>query len=183
MGAMGGLLACGSPPLSQSGPGDTGSEVVAGPSQAPDQLAAAAICINELMAVNDYALVLDDGSSPDWVELHNPTDRSVSLDGWKLHGEGAEGGTGSLDGLSMEPGGFLLLYADEGAGRGPLSQPFKLNSDGGAVWLESPDGGGERLSFGWMDDDHSVAKTTDCCEEPDCLEHRYRGSPGASNLE
>jgi len=175
------LCGCGQEPIRKDTAGvDTEDRVVAGPSQSPDQQAAAAICINELMPVNDHALVLDDGATPDWVELHNPAELTVALDGWQLHNE-TDGGSASLDGLSIEAGGYLLLFADEGAQNEPEHLPFKLVSDGGALWLESPDGGGERLTFGWADDDHAIAKATDCCTEADCLEHRYRGTPGDTN--
>ena len=177
------LTACGAPTLDQSSGTDVADEsTLTGPSQTPAEAAATTICINELMPVNDFSLVLDDGNSPDWVELHNPSDYLVSLDGWQLHNE-ATGVSGALDGLSIEAGAWLLLYADEGEQGGALSLPFKLSSDGGSLWLESPDGGGERLTFGWSDDDHAIAKQTDCCDIADCLEHRYRGSPGESNSE
>lgn len=175
-------IGCGSDPVPKdTGPVvDTTDRVVVGPSESPDQVAARAVCINELMAVNDYALVLEDGASPDWIELHNPSESTVALDGWTLENE-ADGQSASLDGLAVEPGGFLLLYADDSAQSGAEHLAFKLSSDGGSVRLKAPDGGGERLGFGSIDDDHSVARNTDCCPEPDCLAHRYRGTPGESN--
>jgi len=177
-------VGCGSAPATKdTGPAvDTDDRVVQGPSETPDQVASSAVCLNELMAVNDYALVLEDGTSPDWVELHNPSEIAVSLDGWALDNE-ADGRSSPLDGLVVEPEDFLLLYASEGAQSGPEHLAFNLSSDGGSVFLKAPDGGGERMVFGRLEDDHSVARDTDCCTEPDCLAHRYRGTPGESNRE
>ncbi len=53
-------------------------------------LDAGPLLINELMAVNDDVLADEDGDFPDWIEIHNPTDTAVGLDGWHLTDDDAE---------------------------------------------------------------------------------------------
>ena len=74
-----------------------------GPSQSPDELAATTICISELMPVNDFSLMLDDGATPDWVELHNPSEYPVCVDEGQLHNEGT-GTSAAHDGIAIEEG-------------------------------------------------------------------------------
>ena len=47
-------------------------------------LAAAPLLITEFVASNDNGISDGDGNSSDWIELHNPTDEAISLEGWFL---------------------------------------------------------------------------------------------------
>ena len=40
--------------------------------------------ITEFMASNDGIVADEDGDFPDWIEIHNPTGRTISLDGYGL---------------------------------------------------------------------------------------------------
>ncbi|HNC97824.1 MAG TPA: hypothetical protein PKW90_16970 [Myxococcota bacterium] len=133
---------------------------------APDSPAPAEplpLCINEWMPENHGAWVREDASSPDWVELHNPTAERVPLEGWQL-GELALSG-------ELEPGGFLLLPLEESA----------LDADQGELTLIGP-GGRSQVRWERVPEDFSVARQTDCCVEEGCLALDFRGSPGVSNL-
>lgn len=44
----------------------------------------ARLVISEFVASNSTGLLDGDGNTSDWIELHNPTDAPVSLDGWHL---------------------------------------------------------------------------------------------------
>jgi hypothetical protein len=137
-----------------------------------------ALCINELMPANDDALVLEDGRTPDWIELHNDSGAVVDLAGWTVAlDDGTPADLG--DNGRLGSGDWLVLHADEGAGAGHL--PFRLDADGGAIALRAPDGNGEDVRFGHVEDDWAVARTHDCCRGADCLAHVYHGTPGASN--
>ncbi len=46
--------------------------------------------ISEFMAVNDATLADEDGDFSDWIEVHNPTDAAVDLDGWYLTDDAAD---------------------------------------------------------------------------------------------
>lgn len=161
---------------------DDSGLVVQAPSASPDDLAAQSVCINELMASNDRSMVLEDGTSPDWLELHNPSSVDIDLTGWAVHNE-SEGSEGRLDALGvLEAGGFALLYADASSAEAP-HLPFTLSKEGATIALLRPDGGGDRITYGETFPDRAFYRTTDCCAstEPDCFAAEYAGTPGATN--
>jgi hypothetical protein len=95
--------------------------------------------INEVMADNETTLSDGDGF-PDWIELYNPGSSLLDLSGRYL--------TDNLDnptkfqippGVTIPPGGFLLLYADNRPDLGPLHTNFRLNRNGEAVGLFDTD--------------------------------------------
>lgn len=179
------LTACGvaSEPGDNTKDSDSGT-VVAGPASTPSDDAAWSVCINELMASNDVAVAVGDGEYPDWLELHNPSDLSVSLAGWSLVDE-TTGQVAPLDTLGeLEPGAFLVLYAD-GTSRGGAHLPWTLPREGGAVFLQRDDGGGDRIVYGELPTDWSAFRQSDCCAsaDPDCFAVGFGGTPGASNAE
>lgn len=46
---------------------------------APGGAASDGLIISEVMAKNNGALADDEGNYPDWIELHNPTDKAIGL--------------------------------------------------------------------------------------------------------
>jgi large repetitive protein len=102
--------------------------------------------INEFMADNLDYLVLEDDTSPDWIEIYNAGVTEVLLDDIYLSdvlaaptmwGLGVEG--------SIAGGGFLLLYADGETSAGHL--PFKLDKGGEDLGLFQFDGSGEAVTL------------------------------------
>ena len=79
-------------------------ETAAPPEELPSLL------ISELMPSNKACLALDDGSFPDWVELKNTGETTVSLSGCRLRCKGKEM---SLAALSLEPGDYALIALQE----------------------------------------------------------------------
>lgn len=186
-GALLGLLvgACAARPDPAGGP--TGLEETGHPGEGADTGAAAPtpagplpLCINEFMPANDAAWQDALGLTPDWIELHNPTDAAVALAGWTLSDDEADPGRGPLSGV-LAPGGFLFLRADGGTGADQL--PFRLSADGGQVALFAPDGRGQVVTHGAVTPDFSVARVTDCCVGDGCLGFSFRGTPGYGNTE
>jgi hypothetical protein len=194
-GAFGGLSACGGEAPLDSATGeadddddttddttddggyDTGSD--------PAPLGPLPLCINEFMPSNQASLRLEDGSAPDWIELHNPTTETIDLFGWTLSDEvatdtgwGSSGDVATLSGV-LEPGAFSLWMADGLEGQGHV--PFRLEAAGGSVSLYAPDGRGQVVHYGLVEGDFSVARATDCCTGPDCLGFVFRGTPGYGN--
>ncbi len=152
------------------------------------------LCINEVMPGNRAALFDDQGRSTDWIELHNPTDAAVSLEGWSISDDREQGDAHVFGpGLAIEPGGFLLLWArggdgDDSGGEGstdPTVLPFQLDGGGEEVALFDPDGDGSVVAYGAVLDDFSLARRTDCCVpvdgEASCWTHSFRGTPGSTN--
>ncbi|HCH65791.1 MAG TPA: hypothetical protein DFR83_23515 [Deltaproteobacteria bacterium] len=143
-----------------------------------------ALCVNEWVASNMAGLRLADGTRPDWLELHNPGEEDVALDGWMI-GD-------SEDPLDAEPfdaslvvpaGGELVLFADGRTELGPRHLDMGLDADGEAVALFAPDGRGDVVLYGAVDPDLAVARTSDCCRGEGCWEMTRLGSPGVGNTD
>jgi hypothetical protein len=141
----------------------------------------AAICVNEFMPDNESALITEAGDTPDWIELHNPTDAEVSLDGWVL-ADSVEDGEPLPEGLSIPAAGYLLLYPDEQPELGLEHLGFKLSAEGGEVALLNPSGDGQVIAYGQVSADFAASRTSDCCEEPGCWDFTFRGTPGETNV-
>jgi hypothetical protein len=185
------LLACGdgakTVPTGDTAATDTAANDTATPDTAPPT--PLALCVNELMPSNGGAYRAADGTSPDWVELHNPGATDVDLSGWTIVAEDA---VGPLTG-TLPAGGFLLLEAiapqdtpQEDTAAPPSAGgalPFALPAEGGALTLRDPDGRSARLSYGAAARDFAHARVADCCTGEGCWEVRWGGSPGASNVE
>lgn len=118
-------------------PADTG--LASADLDAPEAEAQATtgLVLNELLA--------DSAESEDWIELYNPTSAPISLDGFALTDALGEEEPWALPaGLSLEPGGHLLIWCDDAAADAEddaLHAPFKLSKDGEAVALIDPSGG------------------------------------------
>ncbi|NQU24274.1 MAG: CotH kinase family protein [Candidatus Nealsonbacteria bacterium] len=119
--------------------------------------------ITEFMADNGTALTtrtrqstgdpfVGDYDTPDWIEIHNPVDATVVLDGFHLSDDLDDLTKWTFpSGTSIEPGGYLVVFAsgdnitdtdlDE---RGYLHADFKLK-DGGGEDVVLSDAAGEVL--------------------------------------
>jgi lamin tail-like protein/dockerin type I repeat protein/putative Ig domain-containing protein len=142
---------------SGGGPGSSGNPP---PNQVQE------IRINEVMVVNTLTVADENGAFPPWVELYNPTDRSVDLSGIALSDDPQAPGkwtfpAGELSVMAAH--GFLVVFCDGGPAVAPrLHASFTLShgaldlvynrgtdfflADGGALNTDqsagrSPDGG------------------------------------------
>ena len=75
-------------------------------------LDAGPLYITELMAVNDSTLADEDGRYSDWLEIHNPTDTAVELEGWYLRDSEF---TWEFPAYSLEPGEYLVTMTFSGS--------------------------------------------------------------------
>ncbi len=109
--------------------------------QAPEPAtpsAQADLRLNELMADNNNTLADPDepGEAPDWIELYNPTDAPIALDGLALTDDEENPGKFPItNGLTIPAFGFLIFYADDDPRQGPLHTNFRLGADGEYVGL------------------------------------------------
>lgn len=139
------------------------------------------LCINEFMPDNQSALIAEDGSTPDWIEVHNPTDEHHVLTGWAIADDAEEGSPWLLGDVLVPAGGFALIYADGVPEAGPDHTDFKLSSAGGDIALWAPDGRGQVIHYGNVEPDFSVARIPDCCVGEGCFDFVFRGTPDATN--
>ena len=98
--------------------------------------------IHEWVSANDGSWRDADGDASDWIEVHNPGDETVSLDGWTLSDDAQALDKWSFPPHSLEPGGFLVVVAS-GKDRVDGDQwhtNFKLDRDGEFLALTNPAG-------------------------------------------
>ncbi|MHC4543373.1 MAG: lamin tail domain-containing protein [Planctomycetota bacterium] len=109
------------------------------------------LVISELMARNSTTLLDGDNESSDWIEIYNPTDTRVNLDGWYLTDSAADLTKWQFpNGLKIEPGEFLIIFASEKTyelypdnypyldSLGYYHSNFELNQDGDYLALVFP---------------------------------------------
>jgi len=93
------------------------------------------IVINEVLAANTSALKHDNGF-PDAVELYYDGPTSLSLTGMSLSDDPQDPRKFVFGaGVTMNPGQFLVLYADSGVAGTGLHLGFGLKDEGGGVYL------------------------------------------------
>ncbi len=100
--------------------------------------------ISEFLALNNNGLVDFEGNRSDWIEIHNPSAETLSLNGYYLTDNGTAAGKTKwqFPNVSLAPGGYLLVYASDTVRRdpaGPLSTGFKLDGGGEYLGLIRPD--------------------------------------------
>ncbi|MFT5680938.1 MAG: hypothetical protein ACI8RZ_001844 [Myxococcota bacterium] len=122
-----------------------------------------ALVINEFMASNQTTITDETGSYSDWIELYNPTDEAVELGGWLMTDDLEDPTVWELDDtLSIEAGGFLLLWADKDPEEGPNHLDFGMSRDGGQIGLFAPtERAIDRLEYAAQASDLSAARTPD----------------------
>lgn len=83
---------------------------------------------------------IDPDRSDDWLELHNPTTKNVSLRGWTL--SLANGKSFTLPAANLGAGNYLLVYCTEENidYKGALRAPFALSAEGGTITLQNAEG-------------------------------------------
>ncbi len=106
-------------------------------------LGAGPLVISEFMADNDAVLADVDDDYRDWIEIHNPTDAAVDLDGWYLTDEDDDLSMWEFPSVTLGAGGYLVVFAsdkDRTDPAGELHTNFKLSSSGEYLALVQPDG-------------------------------------------
>ena len=130
--------------------------------------------LNELVASNVQGLEDEQGGTPDWVELHNPTDQPIDLTDWTLSDEGT---SWTLPSEDLPAGGFLLVMAS--GDEGELHASFSIAAEGETVSLAAPDGCVvDELPATRLYADVSYGRPS---EQPDTLGFFLEPTPGQAN--
>lgn len=99
--------------------------------------------ISEFVAVGNENVVDEDGDTPDWLEIYNPTDRAIDLDGYHLTDDAGNLTKWTIPSVAIAPGGFLGIFASGKDRANPplnLHTNFRLSSSGEFLALVAPDG-------------------------------------------
>lgn len=98
--------------------------------------------ISEFLAINDGVTVDEDGEPSDWIEIFNPTDEAIALEGYTLTDSIAEPAKWTFPAVMIEPRGFVLVFAsmkDRVDPAMPLHANFSLDGGGEYLALYAPD--------------------------------------------
>jgi hypothetical protein len=109
---------------------------------------AAQLVINEFMARNDSAqplrkgdLLDEDGDPSDWIEIYNPTNDAINLDGWFLTDDTNDLEKWEFPAVEISRGGFLVVFAsgkDRRDADEQLHTNFQLRAGGEFLALVRP---------------------------------------------
>lgn len=99
----------------------------------------AQLIINEVCASNKGSYVDMNGDTPDWIELYNKGEESISLDGYYISDNKDYRYKWVLPNAIIAPQSYLLILADGQDNKDELRTSFKLNRDGEEVILLTPD--------------------------------------------
>jgi len=108
------------------------------------------VIISEFMAINGSKAPLDagelldeDGDSSDWIEIYNPTDTTVNLDGWYLTNSTVNLRQWKFPSIQIQPEKFMIIFAsgkDRDDPDDELHTNFKLTGSAGFLALVKSDG-------------------------------------------
>lgn len=94
------------------------------------------VVFNEVVSANSRSLVDETLGSPDWIELHNTSEKDFDLTGYRVSDKNDSAGF-SLDGLTIPADGYLIIYASkDGAKHDPARcADFGISSAGETLYL------------------------------------------------
>lgn len=93
------------------------------------------LLINEVVADNLSTLKDENGVYSDWIELYNPTDRAVALKGLYLSDTKDELTKWAFPDVSIDSGGFLIVFCDGNLEGDTLHTNFFLNAGKETIYL------------------------------------------------
>ncbi len=99
--------------------------------------------ISEISAAGNTTYEDENGDTPDWIEIYNPTTTAIDLSGWHLTNAAALPNRWTFPAVSLPRGARLVVFAsakNRAAAGARLHTDFKLPAAGGYVALTKPDG-------------------------------------------
>lgn len=94
--------------------------------------------INEIMASNSNTLSLQDGTTPDWIEIANISGKSVNMEGYSLSKSTNSASVFVFPDMQLASGECVLVYADsrlrDNASE-DLHAPFRIGAAGDTLML------------------------------------------------
>ena len=119
------------------------------------------IVINEFMAINTTYAQDEEGQFDDYIEIRNNSATNwKNLKNWTLTDTlGIPDKWTFPDDATLEPHGYLVLWADEDGGQGEFHINFKLDGDGEELYLFDQHGNMvDQIVFGQQVEDMSYSR-------------------------
>ena len=76
-------------------------------------LTSQSLLINEIVSSNSSIFYDEDGDTPDWIEIYNPSDIVVNLEGYGLSDDLSEKLKWQFPNVLIQPKDFLLILASD----------------------------------------------------------------------
>tara|TARA_R110000868_G_scaffold235273_5_gene489058 strand:+ start:452 stop:2779 length:2328 start_codon:yes stop_codon:yes gene_type:complete len=140
------------------------------------------LVINELMASNSSTIQDEGGAFSDWLEIYNPSDSLISLNGYFLSDNLTIKNKWAFPDTTIQPKGFLVVWVDDDEKEGPLHTSFNLSKEGEDIGLFFQSGDTyltvDAFPFGEQTTDYSYGRISDGHSKFVFFESP---TPGASN--
>lgn len=121
--------------------------------------------INEVMASNSSTLSLPDGSTPDWIEIANVSQKSVNLEGYSLSKSTNATSVFVFPDMTLNAGECVLVYADSrlrSDASDDLHAPFRIGAAGDTLMLfNAADTAVDTVNIPALGRDQSYARVAD----------------------
>ncbi len=91
--------------------------------------------INEFMAADSSSFADENGEYDDWIEVYNGDAAAIWLGDKFLTDDLLVPDQWQMPGIMIQPGAFILFWADNDENQGPNHTNFKLNKDGEQIGL------------------------------------------------
>lgn len=118
--------------------------------------------ISEIMTSNRETLIEEDGSSPDWIEITNISNKTVDLEGCSLAKTMGATQVFTFPALSLAPGEYVVVEADSRLrtdSPDALHAPFRLSSSGDTLMLFNAGGTAmDTVNIPALASDHSYVR-------------------------
>lgn len=93
------------------------------------------LLINEVVADNLSTLKDENGVYADWIELYNPTDIAIDLNGYYLSDSKNDLSKWAFPDVCIDSGGYLIVFCDKDLNPDNLHTNFLLNADKETIYL------------------------------------------------
>lgn len=141
------------------------------------------LVVNEVLAVNQNGIMDNHGEREDWIEIKNRGQAPVNLGGMYLSDNPDQPREWELPEYLLDPGGLVLIWADDEPEQGQFHAQFKLSGDGDEVVIfDQVDHGNvvvDMMTFGLQSADVSFGYHPE--SSATAPEHLTDPSPGAYN--
>lgn len=97
------------------------------------------VVINEVMALNESALMDNSGNYPDWIELYNGHEYDINLEGYSISDDSQHLNKWVFPDVTIKSHAYLLLFASGNSSFSveELHLNFKISSSGEALFLSN----------------------------------------------
>ena len=137
------------------------------------------LILNEIMAGNDSTIMDDNEEFEDWIEITNRGTDPINLSEYRLTDDMAFPDKFMFPDTLIQPGEYMIIWADKDTDQGSLHAEFKLDKDGEEVYLMQGSVIVDWITFPDIQDDVSWGRWPDLQEDWAFQAYPTPGAPNA----